>query len=167
MVRFSRAVANVAFIALLGMIAVTLTDIVLRIVSRAPMGANGNLMPAAVPGVVDLVELALVTVAHLSIAVAFLAGSHVTVDIVAVMLPERFRRMSRRVGWAVCLSFMAACLLEAFRQGRLQFASAVVSATISLPIWWYWIPVVVGTALSTAACAILLLRPNPTEDDGV
>jgi TRAP-type C4-dicarboxylate transport system permease small subunit len=112
--RLSRAVANVAFIALLGMIAVTLVDIVLRLVSRLPGDIDGRFLPAAVPGVVDLVEFGLVTVAHLSIAVAFLAGSHIVVDIIATMLPTRLRRVSRRVGWAVCLSFMAACLVEAF-----------------------------------------------------
>lgn len=162
--RLSRAVANVAFIALLGMITVTLVDIALRLISRLPGDIDGRFLPAAVPGVVDLVEFCLVTVAHLSIAVAFLAGSHVVVDIITTMMPTRLRRVSRRVSWAVCFSFMAACLVEAFAQGRMQFATGTVSATINLPMWWYWIPVVVGTALSVLACAVHLLPSKPADD---
>lgn len=163
MARLSRAIANVAFVVLFGMIVVTLADIALRLISRLPGNLTGRLMPAAVPGIVDLVELSLVTVAHLSIAVTFLVGSHVAVDIVANLLPSRVRNLARRLGWVMCLLFMAACLVEAFRQGLMQFTAGIVSATISLPVWWYWIPVVVGTALSVVACALHLIRSKPAD----
>jgi hypothetical protein len=59
MVRLTRFVASVAFIALLGMVGVTLTDIALRLISRLPGEPFARVIPAAVPGVVDLVELSL------------------------------------------------------------------------------------------------------------
>ncbi len=162
MTRLSRVVAAIAFIALVAMILVTLGDIALRIISRLP-GNVGRGFPAAVPGVVDLVELSLVTVAHLSIAVTFLAGSHVVIDLVANLMPARLRSLSRRIGWTLCLLFMATCFVEALRQGRMQLTAGLVSATISLPVWWYWIPVVLGTALSTLACALHLLKSTPAD----
>jgi TRAP-type C4-dicarboxylate transport system permease small subunit len=162
MTRLSRAVAAIAFIALIGMILVTLGDIGLRLISRLP-GNVGRWFPAAVPGVVDLVELSLVTAAHLSIAVTFLAGSHVVVDIVANLLPTNLRSLSRRIGWMLCVLFMATCFVQALRQGRMQFGAGIVSATISLPVWWYWVPVVVGTALSTVACALHLFGYKPAD----
>ena len=156
--RLTRFVAGAAFIALLGMVGVTLADIALRLISRLPWASVTRLAPAAVPGVVDLVEFALVTVAHLSIAVTFLLGTHVTVDIVAAKMPARGRAFTRRLGWALSAAFMAACFGEALMQARSQFREGLVSATISLPIWWDWIPVVFGTALAALACLVHLVR---------
>lgn len=154
----SRFVAGVAFIALLGMVGVTLGDIALRLLSRIPGAPFAGVIPLAVPGVVDLVQLTLVAVAHLSIAVTFMLGTHVTVDIVANLLPEKVRAVTRRVGWALGVAFMAGCFYEAAVQAHKQFVEGVVSATISLPIWWYWLPVIAGTALSALACLAHLMR---------
>jgi TRAP-type C4-dicarboxylate transport system permease small subunit len=159
MVRLTRFVAGVAFIALLGMVGVTLADIALRLISRLPGEPFSRIIPAAVPGVVDLVELSLVTVAHLSIAVTFLLGTHVTVDIIATKLPARIRAVGRTICWALSFAFMVACFAQALTQGRAQFRAGLVSATISLPVWWYWIPVVFGTALAALACFVHLLHP--------
>ena len=152
MLRPSRVIGVVAFIALLGMMGVTLVDIALRLLSRMPDHPLGGILPPAVPGVVDLVQLSLVAVAHLSIAVTFMLGTHVTVDVIAGTMPARARGVVRRLGWAVSFAFMALCFLQAFEQGWAQYDSGLVSATISLPLWWYWVPVVVGTALAALAC---------------
>lgn len=164
--RLTRFVAGVAFVALLGMVGVTLADIVLRLISRLPWQALTRYVPAAVPGVVDLVELALVTVAHLSIAVTFMLGTHVTVDIVAARLPARIRAVTRRITWALSFAFLVACFVEALGQGRGQYREGVVSATISLPLWWYWIPVVLGTALAALACLVHFVHPAVDRRNG-
>lgn len=158
MVRLTRWIALIAFIALCAMIAVTCIDILLRLVSRLP-GGLGRFIPPAVPGTVDYVELTLIAVAHLAIAVTFLRGTHVGIDLIGQVLPVRVRRAALRIGWAICLLFMAACFMRACLQGRTQFYSGVVSATVSLPVWWYWIPVVIGSGLSAFACAVHLWRP--------
>jgi Tripartite ATP-independent periplasmic transporters, DctQ component len=164
MVRLSRMVAFVGFVALAAMIAVTCVDIGLRVVTRMPGGLVGDWLPAAVPGVVDWVELTLIIVAQLSIAVTFMKGTHVGVDLLGAKLPPRLRGAARRAGWGLSFVFMAACFVQACILGRAQFLSGVVSSTISLPLWWYWIAVVVGTGLSAIACAAHLLRPPPSAD---
>lgn len=156
--RLTRLVGSVAFIALLGMVGVTLVDVVLRLISRLPGDPFADIVPAAVPGVVDLVQLTLVAVAHLSIAVTFMLGTHVTVDIVANLLPEKVRAVTRRAGWAIGFAFMAGCFYEALGQAQRQYADGVLSATINLPMWWYWLPVVAGTALAAVACLAHLVR---------
>ena len=166
MVRLTRFVASVAFIALLGMVGVTLADIALRLISRLPGAPFAHFVPAAVPGVVDLVQLSLVTVAHLSIAVTFMVGSHVTVDIIATKFPERLRAVTRRICWALSFAFMAGCFVQASSQARGQYSEGVVSATINLPIWWYWIPVLIGTALAALACFVHLVRRRAAERRG-
>lgn len=158
----SRFVAGVAFIALLGMVGVTLGDIVLRLLSRIPGAPFAGAIPLAVPGVVDLVQLMLVAVAHLSIAVTFMLGTHVTVDIVANLLPVKIRAVTRRAGWAIGVAFMSACFYEATGQAHSQFVDGVLSATINLPIWWYWLPVIAGTALAAVACLAHLVRRRPS-----
>ncbi|HVZ53288.1 MAG TPA: TRAP transporter small permease [Pseudolabrys sp.] len=152
MLRITRWVTGVAFIVLCGMVVVTLADIVLRLLSRMPGHPFARLIPPAVPGVVDLVQLTLVTVAHLSVAATFLVGTHVTVDVIANLMPHKARRLARLFGWAVSFAFMALCFVEAIVQGRGQYQDGILSATISLPMWWYWIPVVIGTGLAALAC---------------
>lgn len=158
MPRLTRLVAYVGFIALMAMIGVTCIDIVLRLISRAP-GGIGRLVPPAVPGVVDYVELTLIAVAHLGIAVTFLRGTHVGIDLIGQMLPVGLRRTVLRIGWAVCFLFMGACFVLAIDRIRDQFYSGIVSATVSLPVWWYWIPVILGTGLSAFACLVHVCRP--------
>jgi TRAP-type C4-dicarboxylate transport system permease small subunit len=153
----TRLVAGIGFLALLAMVGVALADIILRLISRLPGAPLAKLIPVAVPGVVDLVELTLVTVAHLSVAVTFLLGTHVTVDVVANMLPAGLRRVTRRLGWALSFAFMALCFLQALEQARGRFSDGVVSATISLPMWWFWVPVVFGTGLAALACLAHLM----------
>lgn len=152
MLRVTRIVSGAAFIVLCGMVTVTLADIALRLLSRMPGHPFARLLPPAVPGVVDLVQLTLVTVAHLSVAATFLVGAHVTVDVIAAQMPHKARRLARLLGWALSFAFMALCFVEAIGQGRGQYQDGILSATISLPMWWYWIPVVVGTGLSALAC---------------
>ena len=161
-----RLIAGIGFLALLAMVGVALTDIVLRLISRLPGAPFARVIPVAVPGVVDWVELTLVTVAHLSVAVTFMVGSHVTVDVIANLLPLRIRRMTRRIGWALSFAFMALCFYTALDQGRGRFSDGVVSATISLPMWWYWIPVVFGTGLAALACLAHLTSRRATDGQG-
>jgi TRAP-type C4-dicarboxylate transport system permease small subunit len=155
--RLKRLIASVGFAALLTMVGVALTDIVLRVISRLPGTPFAKLIPVAVPGVVDWVELTLVTVAHLSVAVTFMAGAHVTVDVVANTLPSGIRRITKRIALALSFGFMALCFYEALQQARGRYADGVVSATISLPMWWYWVPVVFGTGLAALACFVHLV----------
>ena len=163
MERLIRYVGGVAFITLLGMVGVTLVDVILRLISRIPGAPLAGIVPPAVPGVVDLVQLALVAVAHLSIAVTFMLGSHVTVDIIANLLPQKLRLATRRAGWAVSFVFMAGCFYEAIGQARGQYADGVLSSTINLPIWWYWLPVIAGTALAALACFAHVVRRSATD----
>jgi TRAP-type C4-dicarboxylate transport system permease small subunit len=163
MVRLSRTVAVIAFVALAVMVAVTCADIGLRLASRMPAGFAPRWLPAAVPGVVDWVELTLITVAQLSIAVTFMRGTHVGIDIIGAKLPAPARGAARRIGWALSLAFMAGCFLQASLQSRAQALSGLVSPTVSLPLWWYWVPVVIGTGLSAVACAVHLRWPPPPD----
>lgn len=87
-------------------------------------------------------------------------GVHVSVDVVATAFPLPLRRATRRLGWAFSFAFMALCFLTALDQGRGRLSDGVVSATISLPMWWFWVPVVFGTGLSALACLYhLVARP--------
>jgi TRAP-type C4-dicarboxylate transport system permease small subunit len=164
MVRLSRMVAICAFVALAAMVAVTCADIVLRLFLRMPGDVGGSWLPAAVPGVVDWVELTLIIVAQLSIAVTFMKGTHVGVDLIGARFPPGMRNVTRRAGWILSFLFMAACFVQACRLGKAQYLSGVVSSTVNLPLWWYWIPVVLGTALSALACAVHVFCPSAPTD---
>jgi TRAP-type C4-dicarboxylate transport system permease small subunit len=162
-----RLMAGIGFLALLAMVGVALTDIVLRLISRLPGTPFAKVIPVAVPGVVDWVELTLVTVAHLSVAVTFMVGTHVTVDVVANTLPAGLRRITRRIAWALSFAFMVLCFFTALDQGRGSFSDGVVSPTISLPMWWYWVPVVIGTGLAALACFVHMIGRRNTGQESL
>lgn len=162
-----RLMAGIGFLALLAMVGVALTDIVLRLISRLPGTPFAKVIPVAVPGVVDWVELTLVTVAHLSVAVTFMVGTHVTVDVVANTLPAGLRRITRRIAWALSFAFIVLCFFTALDQGRGSFSDGVVSPTISLPMWWYWVPVVIGTGLAALACFVHMIGRRNTGQESL
>src|SRR3989304_3787372 len=138
MVRLTRWFALIGFIALSAMIVVTCIDIVVRLLSRLP-GGIGRFIPPAVPGTVDYVELTLITVAHLAIAVTFLRGTHVGVDLIGQMLPVRVRRVALRIGWAVCLLFRVPELHHSGFEHRVGPHGNLRLDVGPVPVWWYWI----------------------------
>lgn len=119
--RPTRLIAGIGFLALLAMVAVALTDIVLRLISRLPGTPLAGLIPVAVPGVVDWVELTLVTVAHLSVAVAFMTGVHVSVDVVATAFPPPTPPGYTAAGLGVQLRFHGVMFSHSARPGERTF----------------------------------------------
>ena len=140
------------------MVGVTLGDIVLRLISRLPGDPPfGGLTPAAVPGVVDLVPAQPGDGAHKSIAVTFLLGTHVVVDVIPPACCPRACTSSPsrkldvwlklRLHGRLCFYGGGGAGARRNKEQRPEF-----TATISLPLWWFWIPVVLGTALAALAC---------------
>lgn len=128
----------------------TLADIAVRSLANL----TGELLPRSLPGLVDVTELAQVTAAHMSVAAGFLAGAHVTVDLLTTQLTSRQVNVLHKFGNAVSALTLAACAFAAWKQFSNATVSASVSSVLGWPQWVYWLPVATGLSLAVLTCVI-------------
>ncbi len=159
---WSQGLAWLALLCLAGAMFVTLADIGLRAVSRAIGLVAGRTPGLALVGIVDLVQLAVMAAAYLAIPYTFAGEGHVTVDILHLRLPRRLQQLLRALGALLSCLFMAMILGFGIEQARLVAAYGDRSATLGIPLVWYWLPLLAGAALSVLITALqaasLLLR---------
>lgn len=132
---------------------VTLADILLRGAGRFTGLVTGEPLGLGIVGVVDIVQLGVVTAAWLAIPWAFATGGHVTVDLVWGRLPATVRELLGAVAAAVACVFLAATFRYCLDQALAVRAYGDRSATLQIPLVWYWLPVLFGLALSTVIAA--------------
>lgn len=116
----------------------------------------GRRIGMPVSGVVDLVQLFVITGAWLAMPWAFLSASHVSVDFLIGAIP-RALRLPLRVFAALVAAGLVGLML---RQGYLTFLTRTMfgdrSQQLGIPIAWYWYPLLAGLAVSLIAIAAQL-----------
>ncbi|WP_120495475.1 TRAP transporter small permease [Kiloniella sp. EL199] len=157
-------VAWVAILFLLGAMLITTVDVVLRKIDNV-----------GIYGTIDLVQLMVMSAAYLSIPYAFMKKSHVAVSILSERMPEKAAALCQALGMVLCVIFMSAIAWFGFQQAEQQHQYGDISITLGLPMIYYWIPVLVGSALSGIISVGLLItsflnligkRQNPLEEEG-
>lgn len=118
------------------------------------VGRQANL---PIPGVVDLVQLFVLAGAWLAIPYAFLTGAHVGVDLLVDTFPARLRAPLQVLARLAAIALLALMLREchATLQQKMMFGDR--SQQLGIPIVYYWVPLLVGVALSIMAAALTLL----------
>jgi TRAP-type C4-dicarboxylate transport system permease small subunit len=143
--RALRAVSLAGTVAFMLGVVLTITDIGLRSVSTL-----------TVKGVVDIVQLCILTGAMFAIPHGFLTDQHVAIDFVATRLPPR-GQFALRIGAAVLgVLFLAGVTWFSFNQALYELGDR--SQTIGIPMAWYWTPFLIGVGLAALANAIVILR---------
>lgn len=130
----------------LAMMLLTVVDVVARSVANRP-----------VAGVYELVELALACTIFFALPAVFLRDENIVVDLADHLAPRasRWLRHAAAVVTVMLLSVMGWQMIEPARD---TLAFGDVTADLSLPRILYWIPVLVGVALSALAAAMMLVR---------
>lgn len=159
---WAQALAWLALLCLAGAMLVTLADIGLRALSRTIGLLTGRPPGLALVGIVDLVQLAVMAAAYLAIPFTFAGEGHVAVDVLHLRLSARQQLLLRALGALLSCLFMAMILIFGIEQARLVAAYGDRSATLGIPLVWYWLPLLAGAALSVLITALqtasLLLR---------
>lgn len=131
----------VGALGLVVMVLVTLADIVGRAALHLP-----------VPGVVEIVELALACATFAGIALAFLRGEHVTVDLLdRAPRPLRMLLDAAVAAGVFALLSLLIWLLREDVSDALEFGDT--TAVLGLPVAWAMVAVVAGFAASALAIA--------------
>jgi TRAP-type C4-dicarboxylate transport system permease small subunit len=129
---------------LIGGMMVTVADVILRRTTNT-----------AIDGTVDITQLFIMVVVFLSLPYAFLNGSQVSVEAITDKLPPRGIALVKAVGALLGAAFMALVAWYGGQQALLQYEYGDISQTIGIPILWYWMPLLVGSAFSVLTTALV------------
>ncbi|MCK2097166.1 TRAP transporter small permease [Thauera aromatica] len=114
-----------------------------------------------VQGVVDLVQLLVVTGAWLVMPFAFMSGAHVGVDFVVKALPGALRVPLQLGAAAVALALVGLMLWYGFETFDVRSAYGDRSQQLGIPVAWYWYPLLVGLTLSLLGVVLEVLATLP------
>jgi TRAP-type C4-dicarboxylate transport system permease small subunit len=109
-------------------------------------------------GMIDLTQLAQMACVFLVLPLAFLKESHVSVDFITERLPARARAFIECISAVLAVTLLAAILWYSWGQALIQIRQGDRSVTLGIPMLWYWAPLLAGTALSIAACGLVLFK---------
>lgn len=138
-----RAVEGLAWLALAAVMAAALltgADVVMR-----------HLAGGGLHGLIDLVQLCMMYAVFLSIAYGFARQSHVAVTVLTEAMSARTNLVLTAVWWLVGAGLLAILSYAAFLQARMVVGYGDVSQNMRISMFWYWLPVVIGLALSVLA----------------
>ena len=112
----------------------------------------------AILGTIDLTQLAVMLAVFFSLPLAFLHESNVNVDVFTNRLPPRTLAALNCVVALLSAGLLAAILWYSFVQARIQHAQRDMSMTLGIPMLVYWVPMLLGTALSVVAALLVAAR---------
>jgi TRAP-type C4-dicarboxylate transport system permease small subunit len=141
----------VAGMALIVMLVASVVDVA----GRKTIGFSLN-------GVIDIVTFSVVIATMMGIALAWSRGGHIVVDLLDMTgspIILRFLDIFNRVAGIVLMPLLA---WLAYREMRDVFAFGDTSSDLGIPMWWYWVFVLLGYLLS----ALLLLIAPPRYSGG-
>ncbi len=117
----------------------------------------GRQIGMPIPGVIDLVQLCVLGGAWLVIPYAFLTGAHVGVDLLVESFPRALETLLRTMAGLVAIALLTMMFnycYETFQQ-KLMFGDR--SQQLGIPIFYFWIPLLYGVALSIVAAALAII----------
>ncbi len=143
--RFLRVISLASTVMFVIGVALTITDIFLRSVSTL-----------TVAGMVDIMQLCILTGAMLAIPHAFLSDQHVAIDIFSDMMPRGLQLALRIAAAFLAIAFLSGVLWFSYVQAMNEAGDR--SQTIGIPMIWYWAPFLAGIALSVFANVVLAVQ---------
>jgi len=139
--RLSRALAALGVLILLACAVLTVTDIVGR-----------RLLGFTIHGMVDLTQLLVMAAVFMWIPYAFECRANVEVDLLFDRLPAPARRWLDRLWPLFGAGFLFAVAAYATQAAMQVLEYGDQSATLGIPMIWYWGPLVFGTLFAGVVC---------------
>jgi len=143
----AQRLANASQSLILAGVLITVTDIAMRSVSNV-----------GVPGTVDLMQLAVMWSALLSIPAAFLNDEHVAIDLFTKKLPARVQHALRLIALLLAAAALALLAWYGAQQAWREHMGGDSTQTLGLPFGLYWFPLLAGLGISALACVALAVE---------
>jgi len=112
----------------------------------------------SITGTIDMLQLAQMFCVFFALPAAFLRESHVGVEFTTDWLPPRARAAVKALAALLSAALLAAILWYSLGQAAIQLRQEDRSVTLGIPMLAYWAPLLVGSALSTAAALLVAAR---------
>ncbi|WP_366657279.1 TRAP transporter small permease [Fodinicurvata sp. EGI_FJ10296] len=126
--------------------AATVADVIVR-----PFGLG-------LRGVVDIVQLCVMTGVFLGMPYTFFSEGHVRVELLLEALPTRLRKGLLTIVDLVAIAFLVLLSLKTFEGFESALARNDISMNIALPMALFWGPMAAGLALSVLTSAALVFK---------
>lgn len=108
------------------------------------------------PGMQEQMEMALAIAIFCAMPGAFLRDEHVTIDLVDGLKRRWLTALLRTAALVLALGFMIVVVWRVVPPFVDSLSSPETTGMLSIPKFWYGVPVVFGVGLSVAAVAIVL-----------
>ena len=129
------------------MMGITVVDVVLRGTLRLPIF-----------GTYDIVEMTLVGVIFLALPEVFLREQHVTVDVIDQVVPAPVTRALKMLAALATLGFVGVLGWNMLGPAHDAWQFGETTLDLKIPIWVFWMPMLLGIAASILAMLALLMR---------
>lgn len=150
----------VAFVAICCAMLLTVGDVATRAAGKIVQWSTGVHPGWGLFGLVDLTQLAMMAAMPLAIAAAFIAGTHIRVDLILHKFTQSGRNFLTRLAALAGFVLMGVCLWSACAGMLSQLSFVTTSATLGIAYTWYWLPLIGGLALSVLGCAGMIIWPK-------
>lgn len=117
-----------------------------------------NFFDGGILGMVDLTQLAMVWAASLTIPLAFVTDTHISVDIFVARMSAVKLTVLKFLSAAAAIFVLGFCVWWGWVEAARLVGYGDRSMTIGIPVIWYWIPLIFGFSLSLI-CAVAALFP--------
>ena len=135
---------------LAAMMLLTVADVLLRAVFRYP-----------IHGTFELIELGLACTVFLALPAVFLRDENLVVDAVDYMVRPQVVRWLDLAGACASLALLVTMALQMVPLARDMVELGDVTADLSIPKIYYWIPVLAGIVGSALATLVFIARWKP------
>jgi TRAP-type C4-dicarboxylate transport system permease small subunit len=112
-------------------------------------------------GSVELVQLALVCVVFLALPETFRRDQQITVDVVDQLAGPRGVALARRVGGILTIVVLAVLAWRTVPPALDTLEIGDLSSDLQMSLFWYWVPIVIGSIGALAAAIMQFVRPQP------
>jgi TRAP-type transport system small permease protein len=136
-----------AAVFLAAMMLLTVADVVLRSFFNYP-----------IHGTFELIELGLACAVFLAMPAVFLRDENLVVDAIDYMLKRETVRVLDLIATCVSAALLIAMLFQMVPLARDMYQLGDVTADLSIPKIYYWIPVLLGITGSAVATVIFIVR---------
>lgn len=134
-----------AFLA--AMMLLTVADVLLRSLFNYP-----------IHGTFELVELGLACTVFLALPAVFLRDENLVVDAIDAMVKPAIVRVLDLAAACLSLALLVTMLFQMVPLARDMYELGDVTADLSIPKLYYWIPVLAGVAASALASLVFIAR---------
>jgi TRAP-type C4-dicarboxylate transport system permease small subunit len=136
-----------------GMVLISLFMVLqmVEIVGRKAFGSS-------ILGLSEIGQLFVMSCICLAWPLVFCRDGHIAVEFVTDLLPPRTLSALKAALGLLGAVFVGTLAYYGFAQARLQIAKGDLSATLHIPIFWYWAPLLLAMAASGVACVVQTIR---------